>query len=130
MNIAATRPEEKDPKYFGSDSLQINQGQKNRILANYISSRKYGSGRYVGSVVQIDSNRSVQALQFQKVNWLAGDPDDTNSPSNFYFTPFSNRWQDFVNYIHQKTASRDKKLAEAIKAEPEFDLPQLHRTPS
>lgn len=119
MTIESTRPEEENEKYFGSTRLELNVGVRNDTLNNYINSRKYGSGRYVGSLVQIDSNRSAQALKYNPVNWLGGDPDDTQSPGTFYFSPFTNRWQDFVNYIHQKAAARDKKLAEALKANPD-----------
>jgi predicted ATPase len=118
MTIEATRKDEIDPKYFGAKELKIIQGQKNQILTNYIKSRQYGSGRYVGSLVQIDSDRSIKSLQYSQVNWLGGDPDDAVVPSNFYFNAFTNRWQDFVNYIHQKSASRDKKLADQLKLNP------------
>jgi predicted ATPase len=120
MTITSTRKEEEDKKYFGGNKLDVEKGVKNPVLNNYINSRKYGSGRYVGSLVQIDSDRSVQALTYSKVNWLGGDPDDTDSPSNFYFNSFTNRWQDFVNYIHQKSAARDKKLAESLKSSPDL----------
>ena len=120
ITIVATREEEKEEKYFNGTKLEIIRGVQNPVLTNYINSRKYGSGKYVGSLVQIDSSRSVQALQYNTVNWLGGDPDDTESPSNFYFTSFTNRWQDFVTYIHQKSAARDKKLAEAMKENPEL----------
>ena len=120
ITIVATREEEKEEKYFNGTKLEIIRGEQNPVLTNYINSRKYGSGKYVGSLVQIDSSRSVQALQYNTVNWLGGDPDDTESPSNFYLTSFMNRWQDFVTYIHQKSAARDKKLAEAMKENPEL----------
>lgn len=120
ITIAATRDEEREEKYFNGTKLEITKGVRNATLDNYISSRKYGAGRYVGSLVQIDSSRSVQSLQYTTVNWLGGDPDDIESPSNFYFNSFTNRWQDFVNYIHQKSAARDKKIAEAMKENPEF----------
>ena len=118
MTIAATRDEERDPKYFNGNEISVKKGQANRTLHNYINSRKYGAGRYVGSLVQIDSDRSVQALKFNQVNWLGGDPDDKESVGNFYFNSFTNRWQDFMNYIHQKSAARDKKLAEVMKQSP------------
>ena len=120
MTIAATRDEERDPKYFNDDQISVKKGQVNDRLSNYVNSRKYGAGRYVGSLVQIDSDRSVQALKFTKVNWLGGDPDDEESAGNFYFNPFTNRWRDFMNYIHQKSAARDKKLAEAMKQSPKL----------
>jgi len=118
MVIESTRPEEEVEKYFNGKTININKGVKNAVLDNYINSRKYGAGRYVGSLVQIDSNRDVVKLSYSPVNWLGGDPDDEESAGNFYFSPFRNRWQDFVNYIHQKSAARDKKIAEAVKADP------------
>ena len=120
MTIAATRDEERAPKYFNGDQISVKKGQVNNTLSNYVNSRKYGAGRYVGSLVQIDSDRSVQALKFNQVNWLGGDPDDEESAGNFYFSPFANRWRDFMNYIHQKSAARDKKLAEVMKQSPEL----------
>ena len=118
MTIEATRPEEEEERYFQGKTLEIVKGVNNNILRHYIDSRKYGSGRFVGSLVQIDSSRSVQTLKYAPVSWLGGDPDDRESPGTYYFDPFTNRWQDFVNYIHQKSAARDKKIAEEIKREP------------
>jgi len=118
MTIEATRSQEEDNKYFSGKTIEIKRGVSNSILNNYINSRKYGSGRYVGSLVQIDSTRSIQTLRYNPVNWLGGDPDDVESVSNYYFSPFTNRWQDFINYIHQKSASRDKKLADELKKNP------------
>lgn len=120
MTIVATRDEEKEEKYFNGNKIEIKKGVNSATLKNYINSRKYGSGRYVGSLVQIDSSRSVQSITYNQVNWLGADPDDADSPSNFYLNTFTNRWQDFVNYIHQKSAARDKKLAEAMKENPEL----------
>jgi predicted ATPase/predicted nucleic-acid-binding protein len=119
LTIEATRPEEEEEKYFNSKIIEVKKGIQNPTLNNYINTRKYGAGRYVGSLVQIDSNREVQTLKFGAVNWLGGDPDDVETVGNYYFSPFSNRWQDFVNYIHQKSASRDKKLADELKKRPD-----------
>ncbi len=129
MTIEATRKEEAEPKYFGAPSIEIKQGKTNQILNKYINSRKYGAGRYVGSLVQIDSNRSMQTLKYNAVNWLGGDPDDIDAPSNFYFNTFSSRWQGFVNYIHQKSASRDKKLADELKKNPSKGEEIIRRNP-
>ena len=132
MTIIATRDEEREAKYFNADKIEIKMGVQNPVLTNYINSRKYGSGKYVGSLVQIDSNRSVQTLHYGQVNWLGGDPDDSDSPSNFYFSAFTNRWQEFVTYIHQKPAARDKKLAEAMKESPGLlgsEILKLHPDP-
>jgi len=118
MTIAATRAEEEDSKYFGGKTLVIQKDVNNPVLSNYINSRKYGAGRYVGSLVQIDSDRSIRAINYSPVNWFGADPDDSETPANFYFSAFFNRWNVFMNYIHQKAASRDKKIADAVKGNP------------
>ena len=120
ITLEATRPEEESEKYFGAETIELKKGEQSAVLQQYISSRRYGAGRYVGSLVQIDSTRSAQPLKYAPVNWLGGDPDDAEAPSTFYFGAFSGRWQDFVNYIHQKSAARDKKLAELVKSNPEM----------
>ncbi len=117
LTLVATRPEEKD-KYFQSETLEIKHGQKNVVLQNYIKSRQYGGGKYVGSLVQIDSQRNIQSVQYNAVNWLGTDPDDQDTPNTFYFQDFTDRWQDFMNYIHQKSAVRDKKIAQEVKKDP------------
>ena len=118
MTLLATREEEKDPKYFSGKSLEVKKGVQNAVLNNYINSRKYGSGRFVGSLVQIDSSRDIQPLKYNPVNWLGGDPDDKETLTNFYFQSFNDRWKDFMNYIHQKSAARDKKIADEVKINP------------
>jgi predicted ATPase len=114
MTIEATRPDE-NKKYFDGSELEVVQGQPNQKLSDYINSRPYTGGQYVGSVVQVDSKRNIQNITYSQVNWLGADPDDSSSPANYYFGDFGNRWQDFMSYIHQKSASRDRKLADQIK---------------
>lgn len=116
LTVAATRPQEEDDKYFGASEIQVVKGTQSEPLQRYINSRTYGSARYVGSLVQIDSDRSVQSIKYQPVNWLGGDPDDVETAGTYYFNPFPNRWREFMQYIHQKAAARDKKLAEMVKA--------------
>lgn len=118
IEIVSTRKEEEEAKYFNGKSVILKAGQNNEVLKNYINSRKYSSAGYVGSLVQIDSNRNVQTLKYNPVNWLGGDPDDGETAPKYYFSNFSNRWADFMNYIHQKSASRDKKLADELKRNP------------
>lgn len=57
ITMEATRKEEASPKYFNSQTIIINKGRQNQIFRNYINSRKYGKGKYIGSVVQIDSKK-------------------------------------------------------------------------
>jgi len=118
MTLGATRKEEEEAKYFAGKTLEVKKGIQNQVLNNYINSRKYASNGFVGSLVQIDSNRNIEVLKYTPVNWLGGDPDDKETSTNFYFRPFTNRWSDFMNYIHQKSASRDKKLADELKKTP------------
>jgi predicted ATPase len=118
MTLVATRKDEEDAKYFNGKILEVKKGIQNAVLNNYINTRKYGSGRFVGSLVQIDSNRNIETLKYNPVNWFGGDPDDTETQTNFYFRPFSNRWSDFMTYIHQKSAARDKKISDEVKKNP------------
>lgn len=117
MTIKATRDEEKTA--FGGISITTQQGQINQTLKQYIQKRRFGGrARYVGSLVQIDSDRNIQTINYPKVNWLGADPDDTETPYNWGYRNFTDRWQEFMNYIHQKHAVRDKKLAEKLKKNP------------
>ncbi len=43
-----TRKEEADEKYFGSQTILLEKGRKNQKFVNYINTRKYGQGKYVG----------------------------------------------------------------------------------
>jgi hypothetical protein len=117
MEIKATRAEEQD-NYFQGDVLSVLQGVPNPILTNYSQSRSYSRGQFVGALVQIDSNRSAESVRYAQVNWLGGDPDDSESSVSYYYSPFRDRWSEFMNYIHQKSAARDKKLADELKQAP------------
>lgn len=117
LTIQATRDEERT-NYFNGPVLSTVQGVQDRVLANYSQSRSYSRGQFVGALVQIDSNRSAETVRYTPVNWLGGDPDDSESALTYYYSPFSNRWGEFMNYIHQKSAARDKKLADELKSNP------------
>jgi predicted ATPase len=117
MNVKATRPEE--VAAFGGETIHTQQGQVNTVLRQYIQNRRFGGrARYVGSLVQIDSNRNIQTINYSQVNWFGADPDDSDTPYNWGYRNFSDRWQDFMNYIHQKYAVRDKRLADELKRDP------------
>ncbi len=117
LTIKATRKEE--TKAFGGDSISTQQGETNETLKQYIKNRRFGGrARYVGSLVQIDSDRDIHTINYSKVDWLGADPDDTETPFNWGYRSFADRWQEFMNYIHQKYAVRDKKLAEELKKNP------------
>lgn len=117
INLQATREEE--VKAFQGDSISTKQGQVNEVLKKYIENRRFGGrARYIGSLVQIDSHRNIQTVNYKPVNWYGSDPDDIETPYNWGYGNFTDRWQDFMNYIHQKYAVRDKKLAEELKKNP------------
>jgi len=118
ITIEATRKEESDPKYFNADSINLTKGAQNPIFTQYINSRKYGQGKYVGSLVQIDSKRNLETLQYNQITYLVADPDDTDTPWNWGYSPFIDRWRDFMNYIHQKVAAHRNKLAEDLQTDP------------
>ncbi|QQS40037.1 MAG: AAA family ATPase [Acidobacteriota bacterium] len=119
MNLVVESTRElEEERYFEAKQLEIKKNEPNETLKQYVNSRKYGRGNYTGSLVQIDSDRNIQTIQYSPVNWLGEDPDDHETPGGFYFGQFTNRWQDFMNYIHQKSAVRDKKLATEVKSNP------------
>ncbi len=112
LRVKATRQEEREA--FGDEIIEATQGQRNTLLNQYMSSRRFGRGRYVGSLVQIDSERNIQTTTYNQISWQVSDPDDEETPSNFYYQNFTNRWQNFMNYIHQKVAAYQNKLATAV----------------
>src|SRR6218665_191569 len=118
MSLGATR-EEEEPEYFAGKTLEVKNGVGNQVLGKYINSRRSPGAEFVGSLVNIDSNRTVQSLNYAPVNRLAEDPDVAGTATNFYSIPFAMRWQDFMNYIHQKCASIDKKIVDEVKKNPQ-----------
>ena len=117
LTIQATRKEEAE-KYFQGQELKLTKGQQNQVFREYINSRKYGQGKYVGSLVQIDSKRTLETISYNQISYQVTDPDDTDTPWNWGYSPFINRWKEFMNYIHQKVAAHKNKLAEAVQADP------------
>ncbi|MEO0900107.1 MAG: hypothetical protein AAFY71_27070, partial [Bacteroidota bacterium] len=118
ITIEATRKEEASNKYFNSQTITLSKGAQNQVFKSYINSRKYGQGKYVGSVVQIDSKRNLETISYSQVNYQVVDPDDNDTPWNWGYSPFINRWRDFMNYIHQKVAAHRSKLAEELQKDP------------
>ncbi|MFA6024706.1 MAG: AAA family ATPase [Candidatus Gracilibacteria bacterium] len=117
LTVLATREEETTA--FRGTSITTQQGQVNQSLQQYIQNRRFGGrARYVGSLVQIDSDRNIKTVNYPQVNWLGSDPDDSDTPYNWGYGNFTSRWQDFMTYIYQKYAVRDKKLADELKKNP------------
>ena len=118
MSIHATRPEEEGKKYFGARVLEVSQGTNNQILSNYINSRRYGLGKYVGSLVQIDSQRNIETIKYNQISYQVTDPDDQETDLNWGYQKFTDRWIGFMNYIHQKVAAHKNKLADEVQTNP------------
>lgn len=118
MTIEATRDEESDEKYFNGQTIELKKGTVNQSFANYINSRKFGQGNYVGSLVQIDSRRTIETLKYNQISYQVADPDDADTPAAWGYGLFKDRWQDFMNYIHQKVAAHSYMLARELMNNP------------
>lgn len=114
IEIEATRKEETDVKYFNGERLQLTKGIQNQQFVNYINTRKYGQGQYVGSLVQIDSKRNLETIKFNPISFQVADPDETETPPTWGYGRFIDRWRDFMNYIHLKVAAHNNKLAQEV----------------
>lgn len=116
LTVEATRKEEETT--WAANSLEVSRGVNCQPLQNYMNSRVRG-GTHVGTVVQIDSDRSVTPVKFQPITLATPDPYDTEIQLAYFLSPFTNRWPDLVNKVYQKAASRDLKIAASVRAEPE-----------
>lgn len=114
IDVDSTRPN-KEAAIWGSQTLSMTKGVANPQFAEYMKTRSRG-GTYTGSVIQIDSNRSVQPIQFESITLATPDPDDVDIEHTFFLSPFINRWQSIVNKIFQKVANVDNKIAAYVKA--------------
>ncbi|GAB5464666.1 MAG: hypothetical protein Kapaf2KO_01020 [Candidatus Kapaibacteriales bacterium] len=114
IEIEATRKGEADTKYFGAEKIMLEYNTLNRKFVNYINTRKYGQGKYVGSLVQIDSKRNLETIQYNKISFQVSDPDDTETPPTWGYGRFIDRWRDFMNYIHLKVAAHNNKIAQEV----------------
>jgi len=114
LEIEATRKEEADVKYFGAETILLSKKIQNPKFVNYINTRKYGQGKYVGSLVQIDSKRNLETIKYNAISFQVADPDDVETPPNWGYGRFIDRWRDFMNYIHLKVAAHNNKLAQEV----------------
>ena len=115
LTLESTR--EQEAAAWGGDTLDVVQGTACSPLQNYMNSRTRG-GTYVGTVIQIDSDRSVQTVQFQPITLATPDPYDAETDLLYYLSPFRNRWPELVNKIYQRMASRDHQIANFAKSNP------------
>jgi len=115
LTIGSTRKEETEA--WGGETLEVVKGTNCSLLQQYMSTRSRG-GTYVGSAIQIDSDRSVTPVKFQPITLATPDPYDTDISLTYYLSPFANRWQTLVNKIYQKAANQDMKIAAFVRANP------------
>lgn len=115
LSLTATRQDEEIA--WNAKALQVTAGQDCPVLREYLSTRTRAQA-YVGTVVQIDSDRAVQPVRFESFTLATQDPDDQDVNYSWYLNPFIGRWQELVNKIYKKAASRDQKIAKFVKENP------------
>lgn len=115
LTIRSTRDEEQTA--WNADTLDVEQGTNSASLQQYMNTRSRG-GSYVGTCIQIDSDRSVTAVKFAPITLATPDPFDTEMNLTYFLSPFSRRWPELVNKIYQKAASQDLKIAASVRLDP------------
>lgn len=100
-----------------NQEIELKRGSQNPQFTEYMNSRTRG-GRYKGNVVQIDSQRNITPVNYQPITLSTPDPDDEEIDTRYFLSLFSNRWQDVVNRIFQKSANRDSKIIRYVKENP------------
>lgn len=115
LSLTATREEEEAA--WKSSSIQVTAAQDCPVLREYLATRSRAQA-YVGTVVQIDSDRAVQPVRFESFTLATEDPDDQDVSYAWYLNPFIGRWQELVNKIYKKAANRDQKIAKFVKSDP------------
>src|SRR5882672_7035022 len=115
LSLTATRQDEEEA--WKAKSIQVTAGQDSPPLGAYLSTRSMAQA-YIGTAVQIDSDRAVQPIRFENFSLATEDPDDLAVNYSWYLNPFIGRWQELVNKIYKKAANRDQKIAKFVKSDP------------
>ena len=115
LTLEATRDQESAA--WNGSTLEVRQGTACDALHRYMDSRSRG-GTYVGTVIQIDSDRTVQPVKFQPITLATADPYDADINLTYYLSSFATRWPELVNKIYQKAATRDLKIARFARSNP------------
>ena len=115
LSLTATRQEEEIA--WKAKSIQVVAAQDSPVLREYLATRTRAQA-YIGTVVQIDSDRAVQPVRFESFTLATEDPDDLDVNYSWYLNPFIGRWQELVNKIYKKAATRDQKIAKFVKSDP------------
>ncbi|HNE04904.1 MAG TPA: AAA family ATPase [Anaerolineales bacterium] len=114
--LRSTTPDEES--ILGQEYLEINQGKISTTLRNYLQTRT-GKNAFSGSIIQIESNRTVRPVQFQSITSSTPDPDEQGLDHSLYLDNLSNRWNRLVNNLYAKSAIRNDQLARFIKENPD-----------
>ena len=112
LSLIATRLEEED--LWQSKSLDVVSGKRNQELRKYLSTR-VRENSFVGSLVKIESNRSIRPVPFQTVTSTMPDPDEQGLDHSWYLDSVANRWERLVNYIYTKSAIRETQQMKFMK---------------
>lgn len=113
LTIKSTRPEEEGR--WRQDTIELIKNENNPLFHQYMESRTRG-GSYAGTVIQIDSQRNIQNVNYgNPLDLSSTDPDEEEIPITWYFGDFGSRWNQVVRKIHQKVANWDTNLAKKMK---------------
>ncbi|MCH8904208.1 MAG: ATP-binding protein [Bacteroidetes bacterium] len=114
--VQSTRPD-KESKIWNTELIELRTGRPNQVFSNYMKSRTRG-GTHTGSIIQIDSDRSVAPVKFQPIDLSTPDPDDIEIENTYFLNQFQHRWPDIVNKIFQKVANRNHGIAQYVRKNP------------
>jgi len=114
FSLKATRQEEEIA--WKAKSIQVTVGQDSPILREYQTSQT-GTRSYVGTLVQVESNRAVRSIEFEGIplTTTTPDPDEQGFDSSWHLGTLANRWNKLQNDILKKSAIRDLRIAEFVK---------------
>lgn len=115
LKIEATRPEEREQ--WGANDIDVVRGTPNQTFVNYMNTR-VGGGYYVGTAIQIDSERTIINPQYPTLNLTVPDPDESEIDHRWFLAPFTSKWNEIITNIYQKVASRELKIAKYAKNNP------------
>lgn len=115
LDLESTRKIEVDR--WGFTKVSVKKGLSYPTLEQYMTSRTRG-GSYTGSVIHIDSQRSVTSIQFRVPTFTTIDPADQEIDFRTYLTTLNSRWNELVNQIYDRVSTRKIKIADYIISNP------------
>lgn len=116
LSLKTTRTEEEID--WRANSLQVVAGNDCPELRKYLSTRT-GNNSFLGTLVQVESNRKIGTVQFQSITSTTPDPDEQGLDHSWHLDTIANRWNKLVNNIFAKSAIRNEKIARFTKENPD-----------